>query len=124
MNNEKFVTRISSKEVDGLVRVTLANELFRKILATRPGNRIVPYTAMGDSGSNGVRVYDVADTKVYGTWIPDASLPRGGSNVFAMKAEDARAHFESLQQSRANEVKLPFDMKKLAIETADIVATV
>ena len=121
---QKFVTRISDKEVDGLLRVSLNQDWFSKILATRPYNRVVPYETTGDANGNGVRVYKIEGTEVFGTWMPDASKPRGGYNVFAMKAEDARARFESLQQSRANQVKLPFDMRKLALETTDIVAAV
>ena len=75
---------------------------------------MLSYTAAGDLGGNGVRIFKIEDAELYVVY--DKAAQR---TVFLMKDTDAQAHLCTLADERASEEKLPFNATKFL----NIVAT-
>ena len=101
MNNTLIVRNIISEPTDGYVRVTLNNELFNMVRGARPQ---LPYTAKGDMGGNGVRIFSIDGVDLFVSY--DKATFK---NIFVLKEEDAKSHLLTLADQRAGEEKLPFD---------------
>jgi hypothetical protein len=99
-----IVRNIISDEIDGHVRVTVANELFNAIRGLKPA---LPYKGAGDLGGNGVRVFNIDGVDLYVHYDKEAR-----QTMFIMKSKDANACLKTLVEERANETKLPFNMAK------------
>ena len=103
----KLVVRnIIGEPINGYVRVTVANDLFKTIAGFRPS---IAYTAMGDSGGNGVRIFDIDGVKLFSKYNKETA-----KTTFIMKTEDARAKLVTVAQERATEAKLPFNISSFA----------
>lgn len=109
------VRSIIGEAKNGVSRVTVSLDLFKAIndsvraRLNRDRNAIansLPFTGMADEGGNGVRVFNVEGKDVYAHYNRE-----NGRTYLFMKTEDAQAHLTTLAESRANEPKLPFNVK-------------
>jgi len=106
MNNTLIVRNIISADINGYSRVTVSNELFNAIRGVKPA---LPYTGMGDTGGNGVRVFNIEGIDLY---VHYDKINQ--STMFIMKTLDAQKCHKSLAAERAGEVKLPFNSAMFA----------
>jgi len=115
MNTIKLVVRnIIGESQNGYSRVTVSNEVFSAIRGARPA---IAYTAMGDKGGKGVRIFSFGDVKLYAHYD---KVQR--NTVFLMETAEAQKHLVTLAQERAGEAKLPFDVSMFDTK-ANTVAT-
>lgn len=112
MSDLKLVVRnIIGEEKNGVVRVTVSQEVFAALNQSIRAryNRQTPmltFVGRGDEGGNGVRVFTIEGKELYAHYDRES-----GKNYLFMKTEDAKAHLKTLAEERANEPKLPFDVK-------------
>lgn len=109
MENLKLVVRnIIGEPIDGYVRVTVSNELFRAIYKTTPWNNGKPgfltYKAMADQAGKGIRIYNFNGVELCASYDQETR-----KTIFLMKVEDAQSHLLTVAQERAAGPKLPFD---------------
>lgn len=95
-----IVRNIIGDPVDGMSRVTVSNELFNAVRGVRP---LLPYTAMGDGGGKGVRIFTIGGYELYSNYDKESR-----KSIFLMKTEDAKACLLTVADQRASEPKLPF----------------
>ena len=113
-NNIKLVVRnIIGDAVDGYSRVTVSNELFNAVRGVRPA---LAYTAMGDQGGKGIRIFNIGGYELYANYDKESR-----KTLFLMKTEDAQKCLLTVAQQRAGEPKLPFNS---TIFNRNIVASV
>ena len=103
MEIKLIVRNIIGADINGYSRVTVSNELFNAVRGVRPA---LAYKGQGDSANNGVRVFNVGGVDLYAHYDKESR-----KTVFLMKTEEANKHLMSLEQERANEPKLEFDVK-------------
>ena len=100
-NIQLIVRKIIGSDIEGFSRVSVTNELFNAVRGVRP---LLPYTAQGDLGGNGVRIFNINGTNLYVTYNKETK-----KNVLLMSTEDAKKNLVTLADERANEPKLPFN---------------
>lgn len=121
---EKLVVRnIVGEAHDGLSRVIVTYDIFAKINQSisalwNPGIK-APYSfeGGGDATGKGVRTFNIGGINLYAHYKrADDEAGRGRLFLF-MKTDDANKCLMTLEQQRAGEEKLPFDLGKFDLDT-------
>ena len=111
----KLVVRnIISDEVNGYVRVTVANELFNAVKGVRP---LLSYTAQGDQAGKGIRIFTIDGKNLYAQYDKESR-----KTMFLMSKEDAESCLMTVAEQRAKEPKLPFDSTAFILADRNIAA--
>ena len=103
MNNtiNLVVRNIIGDAVDGYSRVTVSNELFNAVRGVRP---TLAYTAMGDQGGKGIRIFNIDGYELFANYDKESR-----KTLFLMKTEDAQKCLLTVAEQRSKEPKLPFN---------------
>lgn len=128
MNPQKVSVRSIIESKNGFSRVVLASQNFNDIVqslnarwnkfkkgAIQP---ILKYTTTGTKDGAGVRVFNFNGVLVYDHPVDTGEVNAGNDGkeypvykqVFFMKTEDAENCLTTLEEERANQVKVPFNV--------------
>lgn len=102
MDQLAIAVRSIIKETGDFAQVVVSNEVFKQVAGVRP---LLAYTTARNSAGNGVRIFEIGGVKLYTRRDKEA-----GKTYFIMKKEDAQKCLRTLEEERAGEPVLEFDI--------------